>query len=141
PNLTPGSYELSAIFRFSNGEEQRDSFSVNVLARPTAPQAARRIALFDPARETSQLLNGMGVTFDRVEADADLSRYDLLIVGKSALTREGPGPDLRRVRDGLKVIVFEQSAEVLERRFGFRVAEYGLRQLWERVPDHPLLAG
>src|SRR5262249_35705296 len=46
-----------------------------------------------------------------------------------------------RVRDGLKVIVFEQTAAVLEQRFGFRVAEYGLRQVFRRVPDHPLLAG
>ena len=45
------------------------------------------------------------------------------------------------MRDGLKVIVFEQTAEVLEKRFGFRVAEYGLRQVFPRVPDHPLLAG
>ena len=39
------------------------------------------------------------------------------------------------------MIVFEQTAEVLEQRFGFRVAEYGLRQVFPRVPDHPLLAG
>ena len=30
---------------------------------------------------------------------------------------------------------------MLEKRFGFRVAEYGLRQVFPRVPDHPLLAG
>ena len=47
----------------------------------------------------------------------------------------------RRVRDGLRVVVFEQTAEVLEKRFGFRVAEYGLRWVFPRVPDHPLLAG
>ena len=37
--------------------------------------------------------------------------------------------------------VFEQTAEVLEQRFGFRVAQYGLRQVFPRIPDHPLLAG
>ena len=42
--------------------------------------------------------------------------------------------------DGLKVIVFEQTSDVLEKRFGFRVQEYGLRQLFPRVPDHPILA-
>jgi hypothetical protein len=41
----------------------------------------------------------------------------------------------------LKVIIFEQTAEALEKRLGFRVAEYGLRQVFPRVPDHPLLAG
>ena len=73
--------------------------------------------------------------------DADLSGYDLLIIGKEALTPGGPGPDLRRVRDGLKVVVFEQTATVLEKRLGFRVTEYGLREVFPRVPDHPILAG
>src|SRR5213078_2605587 len=63
------------------------------------------------------------------------------IVGKGALTLDGAAPDISRVRDGLKVVVFEQTADVLERRLGFRVEEYGLRQVWPRVPDSPLLAG
>src|SRR5262249_40781060 len=103
--------------------------------------AVGNIALFDPKGETGKFLTGMNVRFQPVEATADLSPFDVLIVGKGALTPDGPGPDLDRVRDGLKVIVFEQSVKGLEQRFGFRVAEYGLRQVFPRVPDHPLLAG
>jgi beta-galactosidase len=40
-----------------------------------------------------------------------------------------------------KVIIFEQTGEVLEKRFGFRVAEYGLRWVFNEIADHPLLAG
>ncbi len=62
----------------------------------------------------------------------DLSGYDMLIVGKAALTVDGPAPDIGRVREGLKVIVFEQTAAVLEKRLGFRVdgvrPEAGLRR-------------
>ena len=83
----------------------------------------------------------MGIENHVVEPGADLSAYDILIVGKAALTVDGPGPNLSRVRDGLKVVVFEQSSEALEKRLGFRVAEYGLRQVFPRIPDHPLLAG
>ena len=83
----------------------------------------------------------MGVRYDPVAADADLSGYGVLVVGKAALTVDGPVPDIARVRDGLKVVMFEQTANVLEKRFGFRVQEYGLRQVFPRVPDHPLLAG
>ena len=67
--------------------------------------------------------------------------YDVLIVGKEALTSGEQGPNVERVRDGLKVVMFEQTAHVLEERFGFRVAEYGLREVFARVPDHPTLAG
>src|SRR5205823_14114973 len=67
--------------------------------------------------------------------------YGILIVGKFALTIDAPAPDISRVREGLKVIVFEQSAQTLEKRLGFRVVEYGLRQVFQRIPDHPILSG
>ena len=37
--------------------------------------------------------------------------------------------------------LFEQTAEVLEKRLGFRVVVRGLRRVFPRVPDHPVLAG
>ena len=45
------------------------------------------------------------------------------------------------MRDGLKVLMLEQTSDALEKRLGFRVQEYGLRHVFERVPDHPILAG
>jgi hypothetical protein len=123
-----------------------DAFAVNVMPGPGAAKASARrraakIALFDPKGEAAKLLTRMGIEAKSVDAGADLASYDILVVGKGALTPEGPGPDVSRVRDGLKVIVFEQTPETLEGRLGFRIAEYGLRQVFRRVPDHPLLAG
>jgi hypothetical protein len=139
--LAAGTYDLEAAVHFSNGETQKDSFALHVLPRPAPLSAEGKIAVFDPRGETSKLLAGLKVRFQPVEAGTDLSPFGMLIVGKGALTPDGPGPDVDRVRDGLKVLVFEQSAKVLEQRFGFRVAEYGLRQVFQRIPDHPLLAG
>jgi beta-galactosidase len=139
--LAPGGYEMTARVRFSNGETQTDALPIDVLPLPTEVRTGARIALFDPKGETGSLLNKLGVQSQSVAADADLATYDVLILGKSALTVAGPAPDLQRVRDGLKVVAFEQTADVLEKRLGFRVAEYGLRQVFTRVPDHPLLAG
>ena len=139
--LPAGPHELNATFRFDNGETQTDSFSIHVMPLPKAPPVSANIALFDPKGGTASLLSKMGISHEVVGADADLSAYEILIVGKSALTVEGPTPDISRVRDGLKVIVFEQTADVLEKRFGFRTAQYGLRRVFARVPDHPLLTG
>jgi len=153
--LTPGKYELSAAVSFSNGQTQQDTFTINVMPRPVSngaetpvspatrhpSPATSKIAVFDPKGETATLLAKMGIQAQSVEAGADLARYLILVVGKGAITADGPGPDVSRVRDGLKVVVFEQTPEVLEKRFGFRVAEYGLRQVFKRVPDHPILAG
>ena len=79
--------------------------------------------------------------YDRITADRDLSRYELLVIGKGALTPNSPAPDLGGVRRGLRVIVFEQTAKTLEQRLGFRTAEYGFRQVFPRVPDHAAMRG
>jgi beta-galactosidase len=139
--LAPGPYKLSMKVKFSKGQPQEDSFVIHVLPLAPSLKAAGKIALFDPKGETGQLLKGLGIGFQPVDAGADLSANDLLIVGKAALTAGGPAPDIMRVQDGLRVLIFEQTSEVLEKRFGFRVQEYGLRQVFERMPDHPLLAG
>jgi len=131
---SPGQHELRATVTFSNGNKQQDSFAIDVMARPAERTPAVRIAVFDPARS----LKGLGT---RVGAGDDLAGFETLIIGKGALTLAGAAPDISRVRDGLKVIVFEQSGDVLEKRFGFRVAEYGLRWVFQRIPGHPLVAG
>ena len=140
-NLAPGAYPLRSRVRFGDGETQTDTFTIHVLPRPLSAESAVKIALFDPRGETARELDRLGVGYQRVEANADLAACDALIVGKAALTVDGPAPDIARVREGLKVIVFEQTSAVLEKRFGFRVVEYGLRTVFPRVPDHPLLAG
>lgn len=139
--IKPGPYTLTATVKFSNGETQKDAFAIDVLARPRMVQTKSRVALFDPKGETTKSLRSLGLECTPIDAVADLSSYKVLIVGKGALAPDSPAPDVRHVRDGLKVLLFEQTSEALEQRFGFRVEEYGLRQVFKRVPDHPLLAG
>jgi hypothetical protein len=137
----PGSRELSATVRFNNGETQKDAFTVDIIERPNPLAMHSRMALFDPIGETRALLSRLGVAVQAVEANADLANDDFLIIGKGALTLEGAAPDISRVKEGLKVLVFEQTSAVLEKRLGFRVEEYGLRRVFARIPDHPALAG
>jgi len=139
--LAPGHYELHAEVVFGNGEVQKDSFTIHVLPKPAAGPVTAKISVYDPKGETVRLLAALQIAAQPVDASADLSGYDILVLGKGALTADGPGPNLGRVRDGLRVLVFEQTPEVLEKRLGFRIAEYGLRQVFQRIPDHPLLAG
>ena len=140
-DLEAGTYALSATVKFSTGLTQEDRFAVHVMPPIPDPKVAAKIALFDPNGETAKRLGTMGVRYRVIDSNADLSDYDLLIIGKAALTPEGSAPDISRVSDGLKVIVFEQTSEALEKRLGFRVQEYGLRDVFQRVPDHPYLAG
>ncbi|NLW51624.1 MAG: hypothetical protein GXY85_12405 [Candidatus Brocadiaceae bacterium] len=140
-DLPPGQYALRATVEFSNGERQDDVLPIDVLPMPQPVEAAERIAVFDPKGETAQLLTELGVAFDAVGAGDDPAGYDVLIIGKDSLTPDGPAPDIARVRDGLRVVIFEQTDEVLEKRFGFRIARDAMRWVFPRVPEHPLLEG
>jgi len=139
--LVPGQYKLSMSAAFGTGETQKDEFTIHVLPRRQPPHADVKVAVFDLKGQTTELLKSAGVRCDIIDAKADLAGYDVLIVGKAALTVDGPAPDISRVREGLKVLLFEQTPDVLEKRFGFRVAEYGLRNVFCRAPDHPALSG
>ncbi|MCX8109558.1 MAG: hypothetical protein N3G20_12230, partial [Verrucomicrobiae bacterium] len=137
----PGAYPLELEARFDTGEVQHDCFMLHVLPRATGAAATEKVALFDPKGETARLLERLGVQFMTVGPDANLRSTDMLIIGKHALTVDGRAPDLSAVRTGLRVLVFEQTTDVLEKRLGFRVAEYGFRKMFARVPDHPALCG
>jgi hypothetical protein len=141
PTLRPGRYTLKARFSFGDGETQDDRFAIDVLPRPEGelPTPAR-IAVFDPKGETVALLKSLRVPFQQVSAGTELSSFDVLIFGKEALNATNQVPRLDRVHEGLQVLIFEQSSRALEQRLGFRVVEYGLRQVYPRVVDHPILA-
>ena len=140
-SIEPGQYRLIVKAAFNTGQTCDDQFTIHVVTGRQAPRVTARVAVFDPQGQTTEMLKGMGLQCQAVDAKSDLGPYDMLIVGKAALTVDRPAPDLGRVREGLKVLVFEQTAAALERRLGFRVAEYGLRNVFPRLPDHPTLAG
>ncbi|MHC4519936.1 MAG: glycoside hydrolase family 2 TIM barrel-domain containing protein, partial [Planctomycetota bacterium] len=137
----PGEYELSATTVFSTGQIQEDTFAIHILPHEMPAYGRIKVALFDPEGETTKLIASTGLPYECVDAKTDLARYEMLVVGKAALTADGPAPDIGRVREGLKVVIFEQGPDALEKRLGFRIAEYGLRNVFPRVPDHPILAG
>ena len=138
-SLKPGNYLLKAKVKFSNGEIQNDEFEINILSNTKPVKQLDSIALFDPNGETKKLLEKLNIRFQLVNSDSDFNEFDILIIGKKALTVDGDSLNLENVRNGLKVIQFEQTTEVLEKRFGFRVHEYGLRQVFKRVANHPVL--
>ncbi len=91
-DLPRGFYEIHLTATFDNSERQEDRFGIDVLPAPDAPESATdRIALFDPNGETATALDRIGVQPHRVDASDDLADFDMLIVGKSALTVDGRG--------------------------------------------------
>ena len=140
-DLPAGRYELRATAAFSDGTTQTDQFDIHVVSRRPFSKPGCKIALFDPLGETGALLSRMGIAYRPVEANADVSPDQVLVIGKGALSVDGPGPDMSGIHKGMKAILFEQTPEVLEKLLGLRVAAYGLRRGMPRVPDHPILSG
>jgi hypothetical protein len=64
---------------------------------------------------------------------------ELVVIGREALDAKGL-PWLAKLPDGLRVLVFEQKAAVLEGLLGFRIAERGARALFPRF-EHPATRG
>jgi hypothetical protein len=135
--LQAGDYTIHAAFDF-DGEKQEDAFAINVLPLPKHLALKSRLALLDPKGMTADLLDSMKVPYARIDAHADLAAYDILIIGREALSGSLPAPGLDRVKEGLKVLVFEQDADTLQNRLGFRINVHGLRKLFVRSP-HPVL--
>lgn len=140
--VSPGHYALSASFDFGADNRQKDSFGIDVMAPAEKAPVHSRVAVFDPRGESSRLLRQLGLEFRNVAADDPLDQVDLVILGRQALTAaQAAVPALDRVAQGLKMLVFEQDADALEKKLGFRVNIHGLRQTFARTLSHPALAG
>src|SRR3989441_11270649 len=112
--LAAGNYEIRLVARFGS-EIQEDGFVIDIMPDlASVVDVGSKVALFDPKGEPVRLRERIGVPAQQIPANGSLVPYEILIVGKAALTVDGPAPDISRVRNGLKVIVFEQTSEVLE---------------------------
>lgn len=136
-----GQITLSATFEFDHRLKQTDELVLRVV-RPSAKRGPRvQVAIYDPHGETTILLNRVGVLCKPIREHEEATQSDILVIGKRALSVNGWAPNSSRVQNGQRVIVFEQDAEALEKRLGFRTAEYGMRRMFVRTPGDTALAG
>ncbi len=137
----PGRYQIVAQFDFGKGGRQTDRFTFHVLEPPKKLNLKSRVALFDPKGLTASLLDELGVRYEKVAGGADVSKYGILVIGREAIGLTTKLPDLSPVRKGLRVLVFEQTAETLAHRLGFRVNVHGLRRVFLRAGGGPPYLG
>lgn len=141
--LKDGRYELAAqfLFRGENIKKQfAHSIALDVIPKPASSVSGSEVALYDPRGMTAKLLDSLKIRYVKVNSATDLKRFKTLVIGREALSEKGPLPNLNAVRDGLNVLVFEQPTRVIE-RLGFRMNEYGLRNVFPRDMEHPVLNG
>gem|GEM_PF-1604031 len=119
-------------------------FAFRVYPRPPRRVAPAGWFIVDPGGRTTAALAQLGVSLPVVGEDLP-AEMRVLVLGREALSHEPWPPGFRdlpaRVGSGLQVLVFEQTPEAIERRFGLRAFTRASRQAWIRDGQHPFLAG
>ena len=139
---TAGKIELTATLDGKTDETLKDSFDFTIVAPTPTPKTPAKIALYDPQGLTAKLLTSSGLRFAAVTQPTAPAGTGLLIIGREAMTVDGPGLDLAGLTaQGTNVLICEQSEDVLQRRWGFRTASPGVRRVFVRQPGHPVCRG
>lgn len=123
------SLTLKAEFR-SGTYSGKDSFVLRIDNGRYEP-IRKTVGLFDPEGSLEVLLKRIGISARKIGKEEELDGIRILILGRNSL----PQLSFRladRIRGGLRVLVMEQSAQILE-KYGFRVQEYAVRRVFR--PD------
>lgn len=133
--------ELTLSIRVQAGrDEWVDELTLHVV-EPAETKSAET-ALFDPVGKTAAELARLGLRPTTVGAEDPLDGVRSLLIGREAVGLNNALPDLTAVlARGGRVLVMEQTEEALTHRLGFRVNDPSLRNVFVRVPGHPVLAG
>jgi hypothetical protein len=131
-------FRLTAAFDFEGGATQADEFSLHAVEPPRPPRLAAPVQLYDPRGLTARLFERLGVRFAPFDGARAPDASALVVIGREALDAVS-APWLAGARDGLRVLVFEQTSGALE-GIGFRIAERGSRRLFPRFA-HPATRG
>ncbi|MBW4679627.1 MAG: beta-galactosidase [Microcoleus vaginatus WJT46-NPBG5] len=130
-----GEIRLSARI---GSRQHQDRFSFRVFSSSLATGKGE-IAVFDPAGQTTAMLQQMGYT---VKPWAGSDTPQLLVIGREALSSEEkrPGNLEAFVRKGGRAIIFTQNSEWLQ-RIGLRVSPHLSRRVFPVDETHPVVAG
>ncbi len=128
-------YRLTAVFDFEGGLVQVDEFALRAVKPPQLPRLEARVQLYDPHGLTATLFDRLGVAYEKFDGSRVPAANEVVVIGREALDGQAV-LWLSKLSEGLRVLVFEQRAEVLQNGLGFRVAERGSRQLFPRYA-HP----
>ncbi len=131
-------FRLTAVFDFESGTTQVDELALHVVEVPQKPALGKPALLFDPHGLTARLFDRLRVPYVLFDGKREPGTDEVVVIGREALDEKTSGFSwLAKLPEGLRVLVFEQRAAVLEGALGFRIAERGARRLFPRF-THPV---
>lgn len=132
-------YLLTATFTFEGGATRLDDLLLTAVLPPQGKVSVKPVLLYDPHGLTAALFDRLRVPYVLFDGTRVPGTNEVVVIGREALDENGL-PWLAGLSSGLRVLVFEQRAAVLEGLLGFRIAERGSRALFPRFA-HPVTQG
>ena len=124
---------VDAEFEYPDGRVDRDRLELQVLPeRSFRPRS--EVVLFDPEHSAETLLRRLGIPFRTYKTGEKLPANAILLIGRDGLDRF-PGDFGGIASAGTRILLLEQSHNVLWNRLGIRSTEYGLRRLFALDPE------
>jgi beta-galactosidase len=137
-----GAIELSVEIAGQPQGALRDRFAFDVLSPAPKVATTAKVAAYDPKGLTIPILQRAGIEFQVLTSLQTVPACDVLIIGREALGVREPAIDLRgHLSRGGRVLMLEQTQDVLEKRLGFRWASPCARRVFIRQPAHPVCRG
>lgn len=134
-----GDYQLRATFTFADQVVQHDTFAVRVVPPVAALAPATAVTLYDTKGITTAHFQRLKIPFTTYQQGHVLKAGEVVVIGRESLD-DTSAPWVRQLPKGVRLLVFEQQANELYTRLGFRIAERGARQLFPRF-THPITRG
>jgi|GEM_PF-1130718 len=136
---------LIVEFRRDGKTLRTDTCDIDVIA-PQLCATQGRVALIDPEGDSACALQAVGIGFQPVCFDEDLSSFDTIVFGRRAFNYEfnllPDGLDLSKLtRMGKRILILEQDEATLRNRFKLRTEYVSPRDVYGRIGGRILLDG
>jgi hypothetical protein len=132
---------LSVDFVLPDGSiEQSRRIDID-LVRPQRPAALPTLWLLDPKHTTAPALQRLGIAFRPIASAEGVQAEDIILIGEQALDVGTDLSWLNALPSPTKLLVLEQTGEVLSRRLGFRYGGAVHRRVFACWNGHPALRG
>ncbi|MFW5856259.1 MAG: hypothetical protein ACOCX4_00140 [Planctomycetota bacterium] len=116
-----------------------DTLGLTIYPPRPAERDALSVTILDPRGDTTRMLKKRGVNVTPLR-DGETPADGVLVIGREALSGRRTLPyTAGQIADGLRVVVFEQHCRPLG-ALGFRHEDMGPRQVFARMPEHPVVA-
>lgn len=138
-NMNAVDTTLNAEFAFSDGTKQSDQFTIHVINALVKPAFTHRVLVYDPSGDTTKELDKKGIKYTKINNLNTVDDKSIVILGRKSIKLDDQLESLiPAIRNGARLVIFEQSSEILRDRLGLRDNIHGMRSVYKASDNAPI---